>query len=253
MLHKSDLIILDACRYDLFKSANILEGKLQRFHSRGSHTGEFIQQNFKNGSFRDVVYVSSNPNPASEADAEFAAVEEVWKTGWDDDLHTVPPKEMVDETIRAEERYPNKRLISHFLQPHYPWIGPKGQEFMSKNGYRSQNRDDHIWIQLENGKLTKEQIWEVYEENLRITLPYIRDLSDSLSGKTVITSDHGNAFGEWEVYGHPPGAYIDPLVQVPWLELPYDKRKKIRTTEEGVKFSDEQLPTEQLRDPGYVE
>lgn len=248
-----NLIILDACRYDMFKSGNTIEGELQHFHSRGSHTGEFVQQKFKDGVFRDTVYVSSNPNPANEANAEFAAVEEVWDTGWDEDLHTVPPREMEDKTIEAEKEYPNKRLISHFLQPHYPWIGPKGSEFMANNGYTPQDRDDHIWVQLENGDLTKEQIWEVYVENLRVTLPYVQDLVDSLAGKTVITSDHGNAFGEWEIYGHPPGAYISPLVQVPWLEISHNERKKIKTTKDGERFTDEKPSKTRLRDLGYVE
>ena len=78
------LVVLDACRYDLFKQVNPLEGQLHRFHSRGCHTGEFVQQNFLDGSFLDAVYISSNPNPAEEANAEFASVEEDCESGWDE-------------------------------------------------------------------------------------------------------------------------------------------------------------------------
>lgn len=189
-----NLIILDACRYDLFKRVNPIEGQLHRFHSRGSHTGEFVQQNFQGESLLDTVYVSSNPNPAEEANAEFASVEEVWRSEWDESLHTVPPESMVKRTKDAEEKFPNKRLISHFLQPHYPWIGPNGREFMSEYDYTPQNQDNHIWMQLRNGELDTERVWDVYEENLRITFPHVQELVNSLNGKTVVTSDHGNAF-----------------------------------------------------------
>lgn len=248
-----NLIILDACRYDLFKQVNPIEGQLHRFHSRGCHTGEFVQQNFQDGTFLDTVYVSSNPNPAEEANAEFASVEEVWESGWDESLHTVPPEITVERTIDAEDRFPNKRLISHFVPPHYPWIGPEGREFMSEHGYAPQNRDEHIWVQMRTGEADAERVWNVYEENLRVTIPHVQELVNSLDGKTVVTSDHGNAFGEWGVYGHPPSCYISPLVQVPWLEVPYDERKNITSARTGERFTDEEPSKEQLRDLGYVE
>jgi hypothetical protein len=165
-----NLIILDACRYDIFVDINIIKGQLQSFHSRGSHTGEFVRQNFQDGSFLDTVYVSSNPNPAADANAEFASIEEVWESGWDEELHTVPPETMMKRTIAVDDEFPNKRLITHFLQPHYPWVGPSGQDFMSEHGYAPQHREDHIWIQPRNGELDLEKVWDVYKENLRVTL-----------------------------------------------------------------------------------
>jgi hypothetical protein len=191
-----NLIILDACRYDIFAECNTIDGNLRRFHSRGSHTGEFMEQNFQGGTYSDVVYVSSNPNPAS-VDAKFAAVEEVWQASWDDELHTVPPETMVERTIAAESAYPHKRLISHFLQPHYPWIGPEGREYMEEFGFMSQHAgNEHIWLKLERGERDPERVWHVYRENLLEVLPHVQRLAEELNGKTVITSDHGNAFGE---------------------------------------------------------
>lgn len=43
----------------------------------------------------------------------------------------------------------------------------------------------------------------------------LKNLSDK---KVVITSDHGEAFGEWGIYGHPGGVYIKALTEVPWFE-----------------------------------
>jgi predicted nucleotidyltransferase len=132
-----NLIILDACRYDTFEQCNTIQGKLGSFNSRASSTGSFVRQNFGDGPYHDIVYISANPNPANHEGVQstyFADVKEVYDTGWDDDLHTVPPDEMVKRTIEAELSYPNKRLISHFLQPHYPWIGSEGREFIQKHG-----------------------------------------------------------------------------------------------------------------------
>jgi hypothetical protein len=89
--------------------------------------------------------------------------------------------------------------------------------------------------------------------HLRVTLPHIQELVNSVEGKTVITSDHGNAFGEWDVYGHPPQAYISPLVRVPWLEVPHEGRKNIRSGNTGERFTNEEPPEEILRDLGYIE
>lgn len=247
-----NLIVLDACRYDLFAECNTIEGELEKFRSRGSHTGEYMEQNFAGGQFPDVVYVSANPNPAS-VDAEFAAVEEVWDSGWDDDLHTVPPDVLVERTLETAEQYPNKRIISHFLQPHYPWIGPEGRAFMDEYGYVSQyGGNDHLWLQLERGELDHDRLWEVYRENLEVILPYIRYLSKRLDGKTVITSDHGNAFGEYGVYGHPARHYTPQLVTVPWLRLPFTERKEIVPVDSLDRFDTENINKEQLEDLGYI-
>lgn len=248
-----NLIILDACRYDLFVECNTIEGDLQQFHSRGSHTGEFMEQNFSGGTFPDTIYVSANPNPG-KVDAEFAVVKALWNEAWDEELRTVPPERVVDATLEMSEAYPKKRLIIHLLQPHYPWIGPKGQEFHDRHGYTDQSDSINIWTRLRDGEFEHEEVWEVYRENLKVTLLHVERLVDGLFGKTVITSDHGNAFGEWSVYGHPGNAYIESLTRVPWLICPYEERKEITAEDTIRKISNEKDPTEKkLRNLGYLE
>lgn len=58
-------------------------------------------------------------------------------------------------------------------------------------------------------------------------LPYVEQFVEALGGKTVITSDLGNSFGEFSVYSHFPRTYIPPLVRVLWLELPFEVRKTV--------------------------
>ncbi|MFW6130790.1 MAG: hypothetical protein ACOC56_06350, partial [Atribacterota bacterium] len=70
-----------------------------------------------------------------------------------------------------------------------------------------------IWNLLKNNEVDKETIKRGYEENLKLTLPLVKNIIKRLSGKTVITSDHGNLFGTWlfpfpiRGYGHPLGIY----------------------------------------------
>lgn len=251
-----NIIILDACRYDLFVGCNIFDGQLRQFISRSSSTGSFVRQNFSNGPYKDIVYVSANPNPADHEgvqNIDFAGIEEVWDSGWDDELHTVPPAEMVRRTMEADQKYPNKRLISHFLQPHYPWVGPKGREFINEHGVVwNWGENEHIWQKLAKGKYKKSKIWALYKENLEVTLPYVKELSNGLHGKTVITSDHGNAFGEYGIYGHPEYMYIPALTKVPWLELPHNNRKDIQEADGVEHFTDDDISKGQLRNLGYL-
>jgi len=46
-------------------------------------------------------------------------------------------------------------------------------------------------------------------------LKYVEKLIKKLHGKIIITSDHGNCFGELGVYEHPYGVHIPPLIDVP--------------------------------------
>ena len=55
-----NLIILDSCRYDVFKQVIDefdIRGKLGVRLSRGSTTHEFLRENFK-GDFKDIIYIT---------------------------------------------------------------------------------------------------------------------------------------------------------------------------------------------------
>ena len=58
-----------------------------------------------------------------------------------------------------------------------------------------------------------------YKNNLKIVLKNVNNLVDSLEGKIVITSDHGEAFGEEGEYLHPYNSNNPVLREVPWLEV----------------------------------
>ncbi|RRJ29469.1 alkaline phosphatase family protein [Halocatena pleomorpha] len=250
------LVLLDACRYDIFERHVPFEGELSKVISRGSHTSEFLKENFMARTLPDTVYVSATPQlRAHELEENFHAVVQVWEDGWDDDLRTVLPKAMVEETLEAHESYPDKRVISHFLQPHYPFIGDHGQEIehgtITGGGVLEDERDfASIWELLETGRVTREDVWRAYVENLELTIPHLERLLESIDGKIVVTADHGNSFGRMGVYGHPRGYYLPELVEVPWLELPFDRRREI-TADGTTDVAATETVENRLRDIGY--
>jgi len=249
-----NLIILDACRYDLFKEVNNIPGILEFVISRGSHTGEFLRNNFKGRKYADTVYVTANPLVDYHVRDCFHEIVSVWKDGWSDEYETVLPKTMVEYALEADKKYPHKRLIIHFVQPHYPFLGEKyGNRFGREYVGMTRAKDDalgivadhgiSIWDALREGKFEKETVWDAYKENLQLTLPYVKELVDKLRGKTVISADHGNLFGErvpplfLREYGHSSGIYAKNLVEMPWLVIESKDRKQIIEATKNIRRS----------------
>jgi hypothetical protein len=208
-------------------------GKLTSVKSLGSATPEFLTRNFGDSEYFDTVYVTANPQVNVHLENTFHDVINVWESSWDDKLNTVHPKATAQATIEAYERYPNKRIISHFIQPHYPFIGEFGRSQLGKQAgvelskrmakdKTAESDADHAWLQLSKGSLEEDKLKKAYYENLQLALDYVQDLVDCFGERTVITSDHGNMYGQegplgFSIYGHPSGVYHEDLIKVPWL------------------------------------
>lgn len=259
-----NLIVLDACRYDLFKEHNTIDGELSSVESRGSATHEWLYGNFHGRELWDTVYVTGNPmlyRRRDDVDVEFHGVIEVWQgDGWDEEEGTVLPGTMADAVREAAKAYPNKRLLCHFMQPHYPFIGSNGgfgQGFIMEE----EETNQEPWLQLKIDRLDvgREAIWDAYVDNLRIALPAVRGLIKELDGKSIVTSDHGNMLGERagpvREWGHPPHIYTDELIRVPWLECPTVDRREVIATEpsqDGSELNAESVVQSRLSELGYI-
>lgn len=253
-----NLIILDACRYDLFAECNKFDDDLSKRISLGSHTSVFFKENFQDECM-DTVYVSGTPQfNYNSMSKHFLDDYQVWDTDlWDENLKTVPPREMVSAGMKAFKQHPNKRLIIHFLQPHYPFIGETGREIEHRSVGGGGLIDTHgksIWELLKQGEIDQDTVWQAYRENLEIALPAVNELADKLNGKTVVTSDHGNSFGEWGVYGHPANTFLSSLVEVPWYELSHSQSsRRIITSGDYCRTKREiQSPEKKLKNLGYL-
>ena len=67
------------------------------------------------------------------------------------------------------------------------------------------------------GKISIKRLWLAYIKNLKLVMKEVNKLVQELSGKIVISSDHGNLFGEFLRFGHIPFLRLKHLVKVPWL------------------------------------
>ena len=252
-----NLIILDACRYDLFAENNTIPGELGKMVSRGSHTADFLNRNFGSETFPDTIYVSATPQFLNHGmHTRFYESVHLWESAWDSELRTVPPEKVVEATIDIANEHPDKRIISHFLQPHYPFIGETGKRIehgtLTGGGVMAEERDhESVWELLETGDVSREMVEDAYRENLELVLPHVEELLSELSGKSVVTADHGNSFGKFGVYGHPRKRFLSDLVDVPWLVVDDGERRDI--TEGGVNDDDDTARDvgEHLRALGY--
>jgi hypothetical protein len=267
------LIILDACRYDLFdeemSTGQIqLEGNLEKRKSLGSTSEEFLEENFSSGPYDDTIYVTANPFVLTTLDSPFHSVDHVWKDGWDDEYETVLPETIRDRAIQMHEQYPNKRLIVHFMQPHNPFIGETNIDVRGFGRLRSKAIDESgetesrpdVWTLLQNGEVDTETVWNAYRDNLRHAMPAVRTLVEDIPGKTVISSDHGNLFGDrvkpfgTRIYGHIHNIREPGLIEVPWFVPDYTERRTVVSGEPSVEHTDAgtDVISDRLESLGYV-
>ena len=226
-----NLIILDACRFDVFKQVCNISGKLQKIVSCGTNTFSWLRNNFYGKILKDVIYISSNPfvskyclmhscaNHEPFGYIPFFKIVDVWEDCWSERLGTVHPKEVNRFTLKTLRKYPEKRLIIHYLQPHHPFIGkvriPGAEGFGDRVGGKVVKDEWWLW---KMGRVSTEKLWEAYVSNLLLVLKHVEKLLPYLSGRTCITSDHGNVFGRYGFYAHPNVA-LPELIEVPWLEV----------------------------------
>lgn len=259
-----NLLLLDACRVDML-GEELFGEPVETVESRGSGTIEFLRGNVGDRDLTDTVYVTANPQlyrNRDQFDPEFHDVINVWmEDGWDDEYGTVLPETMCERTLEAAERYPNKRLLVHFIQPHAPFIGTEAEH--SQSHVEVSDEDElNLWLKITTGGLSSgdvQQVVENYEENLAVVLPYVKDLLAELGGKTIVTSDHGNLLGERTSpipvrdWGHPLSLYAEELVSVPWVTFENGERRDI-IAERGNNSSREAADdavTDRLEQLGY--
>jgi hypothetical protein len=254
------LIVLDACRVDLFEAVADI-GAYDSYEVResaGSATNEWTRMNFDGQALTDSIYVTGNPVVSRWVDTAFARFIEVWRDGFDQELGTVPAEVVTEAAIAAYENDPDKRLIVHYLQPHYPFVEDPELRFTGFEGSDEVDVPDgkggasDVWEAVGLGLVDPGVAWDAYRRNLEYVLEAIEPLLNAVSGRVVITSDHGNLVGErirpipMKLYGHPTGIYHPDLRNVPWAVIDAEEE---RTEREALDTGVE----DKLQQLGYVE
>lgn len=256
------LVVLDGCRTDLLADVAADYAFLDdpgRVASPASQSREWLRRSFA-PAYRDemarTAYVTANPYTDETLDPDdFLLLDEVWRDVWDEAVGTVPPRPVTDRAVAAARRHSPPRLIVHYMQPHFPSLSHPDIE----SGFRREDTGwvpGHVWDQLRDGSLPRERVWEAYRGNLRVVLDEVELLLDNVSAdRAVVTADHGNAVGEWGVYGHPPRMPLPSLHVVPWYETTATDAgtHEPADADRDRAGSDDPSVAEKLRDLGYLD
>ena len=260
------LILLDACRFDDFKEINTLSGELNSRISRGVDSDEFIRKNFLGRKLHDTVYVTANPHVSLLSGSEFYDTITEPIEQWDTDLGCVRPEVVTKTAKRAHRKYPNKKIIVHYMQPHDPPLGTTADSLRNKYKIGGPISDDttpdrdRIMELVAEGTISIKSAHTAYRETLEIVLTEVESLLDTISGKVVISADHGEHFGEQpypvlgQLYEHYQNPRTVELCKVPWFVVDTDMdRREINTEEstESVTPVSEETVEEQLQALGY--
>ena len=255
-----NLILIDAARYDFFKELSPFpKDRIELKQSPGSFSLGFMEKMYFGRELHDTVYVTCNPYTNKIPDGTFHATINLLNERWNDKLGTVLPRAVIDSASDIQNRFSDKKMIVHFMQPHYPFIGEKGKQINSGfetdvNNDQSNNPwNDQMW----GDEYDHDLLIEAYKENHEIAIKAAIELANELTGKSVITSDHANLIGERgfpipiKMYGHPRDFPHPNLLKVPWVELE-DTRRKI-TTDPPIKSQeiDESTVDDRLEALGY--
>ena len=259
-----NLLIMDAARYDIslkkFNRSFDVEAKF----SKGSWSGEFIDKNFT-GKYHDTIYITANPHLDRVESGTFYLAINLLKKEWDSKYRTVRPEDAAEVARTVKDDHPNKRIIVHFMQPHFPFIN-KNSERIQQQGIedhlpnQDQKSEPNPWFDLLWGdENNPKEVIKAYISNYDTIVPIVQELGKDMHGKSIITSDHGNLLGERlfpipiKGYGHPIGLHKPELLKVPWIKIDSDSRPNIYS-ELPVKNNKNALTVneEQLRALGYT-
>lgn len=206
--------VLDACRFDTFEEVNTLEGDLEMIISAGFNTGVWLERTFIEP-HPDLIVIATNAWYTKILGNEYLGqlyrYEPMWKSHWDQ-LNTVLPDDVTDCAINLHKWYPNKKLVVHYMQPHTPFIANPDLSLKSE---RVRWEEDF----MQTPTATFREMYELYKDNLCLVLKSIERLIEQTEGRLVITSDHGEGFGEGGVAWSHKGGWVTWLLQVPWFKL----------------------------------
>lgn len=246
--------MLDGCGYYIFKSVYksfFPESDLKKRISTATGTYMWARNNFKDKDCSDIIYISPIVNTDNWLpNNNFFKIVMSWKTQWNAEYGTV----MADGTTKVARSVLNenlgKRVIIHYLQPHQPYIGfpPKfklqalelsdsSEKIKAKIRRKvvvfwTKHHLPNTWLwRITNlldinsivAQLYADKGWkgvrDAYTDNLRYVLKYVTEIANAYpEKKIVITSDHGERLGEFNMFGH-GGRRDKVVIEVPWLEV----------------------------------
>ena len=246
------LIILDTCRVDALREVAPEFGfydadDVKSIVSLGSETPEWLVQTFT-PDWRDEIastaYITGNAwthavlsegqTPEDYHGISFAPTR--WNPVRDDDFRQVvhawqkqsskpyelegiaaphpDPEIVTDHAIEMARTRDPERLIVHYKQPHAPY----DSNAIAENRADLERFERRPFAFLKDGG-DRATVWNAYLDDLRFVLAEVQELLRNIDApRTIITADHGEAFGEYYGYAHRSGMLNPYVKRVPWVE-----------------------------------
>ena len=253
-------VILDACRADeLAKQRHEFEWieQVDQFPSLASCTWDWLPRTLDGTPekvLKNTTYVSANPFSGEFCSRnQFYELDEVWRYAWDEHRGTVRPRPVTDRAIHHWRNTDTPRLLVHYVQPHVPFLSSGAQTLSRANFDHEEDSVFDAWDRVTRGQLPRETATGMYRETLNEVLQDVDLLLSNLQAeRVVITADHGEAFGEWGLYGHPEKIDLPCLTQVPWV-VTSGENKRTHEPSDYERTSNEVSRSEQLEALGYAE
>ncbi|WP_049986258.1 hypothetical protein [Halobellus rufus] len=270
------LIILDACRVDVLEDVADEYDFIETVESRwsiGSHSHEWLAKTFSekySDEIANTAYISGNghthetfiekdhppdetvpfcwPKWQTVGTDDFGQLDMLWETAHQDKLG-VPPRAITDRTVEIARESDYDRLIAHYMQPHIPYIAGALAEDRTPTDVEAKG-----WKLLESEGANYNEVWQLYEENLRLVLNEVELLLENVDAENaLVTADHGNAFGEYSIYGHPEGMLLPCVKKIPWVESDATNRETYEsTTDHSHNGTNKTDIEDHLEDLGYL-
>jgi len=233
------LVVLDACRYDSFESIApeyLTFERIEPIESEGLNTFQYVSRCWPD-TYPDLEYISAATPVNSEAEQDFddyvlkhlyrdyvpgehlLNIRDLWQDFWNPRIGSVPPEAVTDAALEAA----GGRVVAHYFQPHIPYIGRQSLLGHADNEHSRPLEGEPIGApimeRVRSGDVSRKELRQVYASNLRRVLREVRRLVAETDIETVvIMGDHGEALGEYGIYGHP--SIEHPHVRVvPWAVI----------------------------------
>ena len=220
------LVVLDACRADLFHEFAPRHPISDRFdsvtskYSCASTSREWFEKGFSSLSddeISEIHYVTENPY-LSELDTDrFYQVEKLWELSPQTETGYLDSSTVTDLALRAYNESGADRFVVHYIPPHAPFQHCVDKYSIADKPWGGDSQD--VWYGLQTGLFELDDVWNDYGKHLLGVLDEVERLVSHVNGKVIITADHGNALGEFGIYGHPDYVPIPDLKRVPWVDL----------------------------------
>ena len=256
------LLILDACRLDLFHSVSDeyeFITTTDQLYSVGGNSEEWMRKTFTDEyeqEIKQTAYITGNPFSERVLDSDdFLVMDEVWKYAWSEQ-GTVLPEAISDRAIETHREHQPEYMIVHYMQPHVPFVNwDKAENISISNfGGPQSKRTMDTWDRVRKGEVKLDDVMKAYRNNLRLVLDQLEVVLSSIDAeRVVISSDHGNAIGEFGVYGHPRSAPLKGVRAVPWSVTSARNNGEYQPAlEKGMDAVTDDDVESRLQDLGYI-